>query len=81
MFYVGYGIVRGSGAPVCIFHNKHKTLYNLFSPDPGVSCVGSHPEMYTLCSILLHFVKKCLISSLAMNAFTWDKWILLTAFL
>ena len=23
----------------CIFHNKHKTLYNLFSPDPAVSCV------------------------------------------
>ena len=32
--------IRGSGAPECIFHNKHKTLYNLFSPDPAVSCVG-----------------------------------------
>ena len=21
------------------FHNQHKTLYNLFSPDPSVSCV------------------------------------------
>ena len=73
--------IRGSGALECIFHNKHKTLYNLFSPDLGVSCVGSHPEMYTLCSILLHFVTKCLISSLAMDAFTWDKWILLAAFL
>ena len=47
--------IRGSRAPECIFHNKHKTLYNLFSPDPAVSCVGSHPEMYTLCSILLLF--------------------------
>ena len=32
--------IRGSGAPESIFHNKHKTLYNLFSPDPAVSCVG-----------------------------------------
>ena len=31
--------MRGSGAPKCIFHNKHKTMYNLFSPDPAVSCV------------------------------------------
>ena len=28
-----------SRAPECIFHNKHKTLYNLFSPVPAVSCV------------------------------------------
>ena len=41
----------------------------------------SHPEMYTLCSILLHFVYESLISFLAMDAFTWDKWILLAAFL
>ena len=40
MFCVGYGILGGSGAPECIFHNEHKTLYNLFSPDPAVSCVG-----------------------------------------
>ena len=31
--------IRGSGAPECIFHKQHKTLYNLFSPDPAVSCV------------------------------------------
>ena len=41
----------------------------------------SHPEMYTLCSILLHYVKESPISFLAMDAFTWDKWILLAAFL
>ena len=50
--------IRGSEAPECIFHNQHKTLYNLFSPDPAVSCVCdklvTYPEMYTLCSILLH---------------------------
>ena len=32
---------------MCIFHNKHKTLHNLFSPDPFIS----HPEVYTLHSI------------------------------
>ena len=32
-FCVVYGIyLRGSGAPEYIFHNKHKTLNNLFSP-------------------------------------------------
>ena len=36
MFCVGYGIYTTE----CIFHNQHKTLYNLFSPDPAVSCVG-----------------------------------------
>ena len=48
MFCVGYEIYT-SGAPACIFHNKHKTLYNLFSPDPAVSYVAdtqaSHPEI------------------------------------
>ena len=44
-------------------HGKHKTLYNLFSPNPSispgpfVSCVDvkqvSHREIYILCSILL----------------------------
>ena len=34
MFCVGYGIYKS------IFHNKHKTLYNLFSPGPAVSCVA-----------------------------------------
>ena len=58
MFCVGYGIytreviqcfvlimeyIRGSRAPECIFHNKHITLYYLFSPDPAVSCVCFTP--------------------------------------
>ena len=56
-FRVGYGIyIPGSGAPKCIFHNKHKTLYNIFSPDPLFPVLGSHPEMNTSCNILLHFV-------------------------
>ena len=51
--------IRGSRAPECIFHNKHKTLYNLFSPDPAVSCVADkvlHREIYMLCSSFLHFM-------------------------
>ena len=56
MFCVGYEIYKREH----IFHNHNKTLYNLFSPDPAVSCVAdkqvSHREKYTLCSILLHFV-------------------------
>ena len=49
--------IRGSGAPECIFHNKHKTLYNLFSPDPAVACVG-----FTSWNvhIMYHFVAFCL---------------------
>ena len=51
--------IRGSEAPECIFRNQHKTLYNLLSPDPAVSCVCdelvTYREIYTLCSILLHF--------------------------
>ena len=74
MEYIG-----GSGAPKCVFHNKHKTLYNLFCPDPAVSCVAdksvSHHEIYTFSSTLLHFIKASFISSLAMDAFRWDKWI------
>ena len=77
--------IRGSGAPECIFHKQHKTLYNLFSPDPAVSCVAdnlaSHREIYTLCSIFLHFIQDLVISCLAMDTFTWDKWILFSAFL
>ena len=45
---------RGSRAAECIFHNVHCTLYNLFNPDPAVSCVAdtqaSHRVIYILCS-------------------------------
>ena len=67
--------------PDCIFQNKHKTLYKLFSPDPALSCAAdtqaSHREIYILC----FFIKEMDISILAMDAFTWDIWILLEAFL
>ena len=50
----------GYTAPSYIFHNQHKTLYNLFSPDPAVSSVAdnqvSRHEKYTICSILLRFI-------------------------
>ena len=32
--------IRGSEALELLFHNQHKTLYNLFSPGPAVSCVA-----------------------------------------
>ena len=67
--------IWGSGAPECIFHNQHKTLYNLFSPDPAVSYVRdklvTHREIFTLCSILLHFFQESLIYFLDLDAFTW----------
>ena len=51
--------IRECRAPKCIFHNRHKTLNNLFSLNPAVSCVAdkpaSHCELYTSFSILLHF--------------------------
>ena len=71
--------IRGSGTTECIFHNQHKTLYNIFSPGQAVSCVVdkqvSYREIYTLCSILLiSFRSRSVV--LAMDAFTWDNWIL-----
>ena len=31
--------IRGSGAPECIFHKQHKTLYNLFSLTQLAKCL------------------------------------------
>ena len=39
MFLLVMEYIRGSGAPESILHSKHKTLYNLFSPDPADPCV------------------------------------------
>ena len=43
--------MRSSQAPEFIFHKQDKTLYNLFSSDPAVTCVDdkqvSHNEIYT----------------------------------
>ena len=67
------------GVLISIFHDQHKTLYNVhvFSPDPAVSHVAdkevAHREKYTLCSICcILFIEESVISFLAMNAFTWD---------
>ena len=53
MFRVCYGIYTRERSSRFIFHNQHKTLYNLFSPDPAVSNVAdkqvSHREIFTLC--------------------------------
>ena len=52
--------IRRSEATECIFHNEHKTLYNLFNADPAVSCdcdkLVTHRELYTLCSIFAAFL-------------------------
>ena len=52
--------IRRSGATEYIFHNEHKTLYNLFNADPAVSCdcdkLVTHREIYTLCSIFAAFL-------------------------
>ena len=57
MFCVGYAIYkreRSFAGRTC------KTLSNLFSPEPAVSCFADtqalHREIYILCSILLHFI-------------------------
>ena len=54
-------------------------MYNLFTPDPAVYCVADTQaldrEIYILCNILLHFIKKIVCHFvLAMDAFRWDKW-------
>ena len=54
MFFVVYGIYTRERAPEYIIHSEHKTLYNLFSPNPTVYCVtdtqASHREIYILYS-------------------------------
>ena len=47
--------IRGRGVPECIFHNKHKTLYNLLSPDPAVSCVADTQALDCEICILCNF--------------------------
>ena len=59
--------IRGSGAPECIFHNKHKTLYNLFSPDPAVSCVG-------FTSWNVHIMKHFAAFRLGVSHFFFSPW-------
>ena len=58
---------------------KHCITY--LAPTQLFPVLISHPEMYTLCSMLLYYVREFLISFLAIDEITWDKWILLVAFL
>ena len=80
IFCVGNGIyIRGSRAPECLFHNSHKTLYNLLSTDPAVSCVAeahvSHSDMCThvaFCCISfrsVHMGQMNIISSIFVRYF------------
>ena len=76
-FVLVMNIYEGARLPsVYIFHNKHKILYNLVCPDSAVSCVDFTSYNVPFCSILgvSHFF-------LAVDSFTWDKWILLAAVL
>ena len=61
MFCAGYGIYTRKRSSLVYISYKHKTLYNLFSPDPAVSCVAdkqvSPREVYILYSTLLHFFR------------------------
>ena len=79
MFCVGYGIYTSPLPSVYFITNTKYCIYYLALTQLFLLLV-SHLEMYTLCSILLQFVQWSLISVLAMDAFTWDKWILLAAF-
>ena len=70
-----WNIYEGAELPSVYFitNTKHCITYlALTQPFP---MLVSHPEMYTLCSVLLHF-----ISFIALDAFTLDKLILLAVF-
>ena len=76
-----WNIHEGAELPSVYFITSTKHCITYLALTQLLPVLVSHPEMDTLCSILLHFVWESLISSLARDAFTWDKWILLAAFL
>ena len=76
-----WNIYEGAKLPSVYFITNTKHCITYLALTQLFPVLISHPEMYTLCSILLHFVKESLISFLALDAFTWDNWILLAAFL
>ena len=76
-----WNIYEGAELPSVYFITNTKHCITYLALTQLFPVLISHPEMYTLCSILLHYVLESLISILAMDAFTWDKWILLAAFL
>ena len=59
MFCVGYGIYDGAELPSVYFIIQHKTLYNLLSPDPAVSCVADKQVSHRKNT---HYVALCCIS-------------------
>ena len=60
MFCVGNGIYTRERSVYFINNTKHCITYLALTPLFPV--LISHPEMYTLCSVLLHFVQESLIS-------------------
>ena len=46
------------------FHNKHKALYNLFSPDPAVCCVCGKLVSILKCT---NYVVVCCISFMGLS--------------
>ena len=71
-----WNIYEGAELPSVYFINNTKHCITCLALTQLFPVLISHPEMYTLCSFCLG-----VISFLAMDAFAWDKWILLEAFL
>ena len=76
-----WNIYEGAELPSVYFITNTKHCITYLALAQLFPVLVSHPEMYTVCSILLHFVYESLISFLALDVFTWDNWILLAAFL
>ena len=55
-----WNIYEGAELPSVYFITNTKHCITYLALTKVFPVFGSHPEMYTLCSILLHFVKKCL---------------------
>ena len=71
-----WNIYEGEELPSVYFITSTKHCITYLALTQLFPVLVSHSEMYTLCSISF----RSLISLLAMDAFTWDKWILLAAF-
>ena len=76
-----WNIYEGAELPSVYFITNTKHYITYLALIHMFPVFVSHPEMYILCSISLHYVEESLISFLAMDAFRWAKWILLAAFL
>ena len=76
-----WNIYEGAELPSVYFITNTKHCITYLALTQLLPVLVSHPEMYILCSILLLFCLGSFISFSAMDAFTWDKWIILAAFL